>query len=238
MTYAEVVEKAKKQVNERSTYGNRHITYKSCDTWINGDQINLWAYWQGYQIEDIDAGVDILLVGQDWGNPDRNPEVIRRIEMIQQGRTDLSYHATVSPTDRNMTAFFAVLNCDITKKDPGRRLLFTNYSLGYRSGSETGGMTKSLMLEDKELFEDLVAAVKPKMIICLGKLTYEAVCGSVAHGFLERIKKGMPFKSHFYRNESIPVYGVPHCGARGLNNAGGKAVVFQVWNTIARDQDI
>ena len=69
----DVVKKAK--VTDRTGYGK--VQFQRCDTWLKGDQINLWTYWQGYQLDDIDEkGVDILLVGQDWGNPKRNPRLL------------------------------------------------------------------------------------------------------------------------------------------------------------------
>lgn len=37
-----------------------------------------------------------------------------------------------------------------------------------RQGSEQGGMTKTLILEDEAFFHDLVMAINPKIIICLG----------------------------------------------------------------------
>ena len=40
-------------------------------------------------------------------------------------------------------------NVDIMSTDPGMRLFFTNYSLGYRNGRQSGGMTKKLMKEDE-----------------------------------------------------------------------------------------
>lgn len=235
MTYAEVVKKAKKEIEERIDYGTTKVPYKSCKTWLEGNQINLWTYWQGYQIEDVDKGVDILLVGQDWGNPWRegNEESIRRITAIQRGQS-VSYLAE-SPTDKMMMELFEYFDCDISSKTPGRRLFFTNYSLGYRTGSETGGMTKGLLLRDKELFDDLVASIKPRIIICLGKLTYEVVSGVKADGFVKRLHKGIPFKAPYPLNNAIPVYGVAHCGARGLSNVGGKEPMKKAWKTIAEE---
>lgn len=63
MKYDEVVALAKKIVKARtqSEYSNHYIKLSSCALWEKGDQINLWTYWQGYQIKDIDRkGVDIL----------------------------------------------------------------------------------------------------------------------------------------------------------------------------------
>ena len=116
MKYIDVVNKAKRAVSIRGTL------------WQNGKVINLWSYWQGYQLKDLDEGIDILLVGQDWGNPDTNPEIIDIIKRIQLGDGNALYSSRVmSATDRNLINLFMVLGCDITSVSPGKRLLFTNY---------------------------------------------------------------------------------------------------------------
>lgn len=206
--------------------GNAELKYKPCDVWKNGDQINLWTYWQGYQLEDIESGVDILLVGQDWGNPDRQKTVVESIRQIQCGNRKVAYADSTNPTDRMLITLFKEIGFDITKEEPGCRMFFTNYSLGYRSESETGGMTKKLLLEDREYFEELVSIIKPRVIICLGKLVYEAVTGENVKGFVEQLSKGKPLMSMY---GDIKVFGVPHCGARGINNVGGYEVMRGIW---------
>ncbi len=211
------------------------MTYVSCEVWEKGDQINLWTYWQGYQLKDIDEkGVDILLVGQDWGNPDNNKNAIEQIKRIQNGENTF-YDATISRTDKVLTEMFRCIGCDITNKDPGKRLFFTNYSLGYREGSETGGMTKSLMKMDKELFEDLVTAIRPKVIICLGRITYEMVSGKTANGFVDQLRKGSPFKALYPNKPDITVYGVAHCGSRGVQNVKGIDNMKAAWEEIGNE---
>ena len=237
MKYCDVVKKAKDEISNRPEYGYGKVQYKPCKTWESGNQINLWTYWQGYQLDDIDTkGVDILLVGQDWGNPERNKSVCKAIEEIQNGIKTASYISTASQTDITMTEMFKVFgDVDITKTNPGMRLFFTNYSLGYRCGSETGGMTKRLMRQDSELFNDLVAAIRPKIIICLGKLTYEMVSGTVVNNFVKVLKDGDPLRAQFPLNNEIPVYGVAHPGSRGVYNVGGKDIMFKAWEKIAAD---
>ena len=93
--------------------------------------------------------------------------------------------------------------------------------------------TKGLLLKDKELFDDLVATIKPKMIFCLGKLTYEVVSGVKADGFVKRLKTGSPFKTPYPLNRTIPVYGVAHCGARGQRNVGGIEPMRKAWEVMA-----
>lgn len=234
MTYEEVVKKAKNFDRK----GDKKIKFKSCKTWLNGNQINLWTYWQGYQLKDIDKnGVDILLVGQDWGNPDNYPNVIKIIEDIQNGSKTANYPSNSSPTDKTLSEMFKVFgdNIDIRDKNPVMRLFFTNYSLGYREGSGTGGMTKRLLEEDSEFFDDLVNAIKPKIIICLGKITYEMVSVEVIKDFMYKLKKGELLKSYYGKRVKIPVYGVAHPGSRGLYNVGGKENMRKAWEKIAKE---
>lgn len=236
LNYKEVVKKAQFVINEKYGFGSLHLV--PCDLWRHGDQINLWTYWQGHQLRNIDEkGVDVLLVGQDWGNPwsKKNAHLVKTIEKIQAG-DDVCYPVNCS-TDRNLICLFKAFgdHVDITKKNPGLRLFFTNYSLGYRTGSETGGMTRRLLRMDKEFFSDLVKTIKPKIIICLGKITFEAVTNMPVKGFSEASKNGEPLKAFFPREEYIPVYGVAHCGARGCQNAGGLANMRKAWDRIASD---
>ena len=162
-----------------------------------------------------------------------DPLKVRWIERIQNGIQGVQYNSLASQTDRALSKLFTLLDCDINSLNPGKRLFFTNYSLGYRSGSETGGMTKSLLYEDSELFDDLVTAIKPKVIICLGKLTYEAVSRRPVNEYLKQLRKGIPFESTYPANESIKVYGVSHCGARGISNVGGMDLIEKSWARIS-----
>lgn len=238
MTYLEVVRKAQAYAKKRGEYGNSSVTLYPCETWLNGDQINLWNYWQGHQYKDLDKGVDILLVGQDWGNPQKDPLTFKKIEDIQSGKRDSFLIDHASTTDKNMEELFKCFGCDIEKVNPGLRLFFTNYSLGYRYGNETGGMTKALLLKDAEFFDDLVHAIKPKIIICLGKITYEAVTGKVTKGFTDKLKQGIPWSTPYPGLEDIMVYGVAHCGSLGTNNAGGMKNMMKAWKEIARESGL
>ena len=235
-TYQEVVKKAQAVARIRGEYGNKDVTLYPCDTWLNGDQINLWSYWQGYQYTDIDEkGIDVLLVGQDWGNPDKDERTIARIEAMQSGKVGASYYDKASVTDENLRELFRCLGCDIEKTDPGMRLFFTNYSLGYRKGTEQGGMTKTLLRKDEALFDDLVKAIRPKIIICLGKITYEVVTGQVTRDFTEQLKNGKPFVAPYPNCRDIKVYGVAHCGVLGANNVGGIPSMKKAWKMIAKE---
>lgn len=63
-------------------------------------------------------------------------------------------------------------------------------------------------------------------IICLGKITYEAVTREKASGFVEQLRAGRPLVASSPVCKSIKVYGVAHCGALGANNVGGMPVML------------
>ena len=88
------------------------------------------------------------------------------------------------------------------------------------------------MKTDSELFKKLVLAINPRIIICLGKLTFEMVTNKVAKGFLEKLKEGEPFIAKYPFKEKTMVYGVAHCGARGVFNVGGMDTMKKIWKRI------
>ena len=96
-------------------------------------------------------------------------------------------------------------------------------------------MTKKLLLEDSSFFDDLVKTIKPKIIICLGKISYEVVSGQTAKGFTEQLRNGNPFVSTYPNMNNIKVYGVAHCGAFGSNNVGGMPNMIKAWKAIAKE---
>ncbi len=122
MSYQTLVKEVQKEIAKRTEYGNKKIRYEECQVWKDGDQINLWTYWQGYQLKDIDEnGVDILLVGQDWGSPSKNLEIMDNIKRIQSGDPEASYLPDkLTPTDQNLINLFEELGCHITDKNPGK----------------------------------------------------------------------------------------------------------------------
>ncbi len=90
-------------------------------------------------------------------------------------------------------------------------------------------MTKTLLLKDRKYFDELVSIIKPKNIICLGKLVYEVVADEKVRDFVKQLSTGTPLMAEYPLNNSIKVFGVPHCGARGMNNVGSYEVMRKIW---------
>ncbi len=241
MTYNEFVKKAQKEIKHRKNYKAGNLELGPCGAWLDGHQINLWTYWQGYQLKDIDKKhVDILLVGLDWGNPDRkgNQKVIEQIRKIENGDESAHYIAG-SATDKRLARMFkASFGVDIMEKFPKYRLFFTNYSLGYRleGQSETGNNSNALLKMDEDLFNKLVSTIQPKIIICLGQLPFEMVSGIKTKDFVKHLKEGNPFKAPFPKDNKIMVYGVSHTGSRGYYNMGSdEEVMLKPWKKIKKE---
>lgn len=204
-------------------------------------EINLWTYWQGRGYANETPEIDYLLVGQDWGNPDleKNRDCLQRIRRINAGETDVPYiiegDSEQYATDLNLAILFQELGLGKSKEESiiNKRypnLFFTNFCLGYRHGDqiETGKMTKKLMNFDKEYFVKLAKVLRPKHILCLGKLTfecvYEALSGLKAANlehfkddyniFLEK-QNGFEVVSE---DLAVKVFPLAHCGAVGTMN--------------------
>jgi len=196
---------------------------------IECNEINLWTYWQGKNKENT----RILLVGQDWGCVDEEiaAPCIRNIKSMQK-KTDVQYLDGVNklfPTDRNLCELFKVFSeyRDI-EHTSYPDLFFTNFALGYRTSGISGGEKRAWFEKDRQYFYDLVMLLKPKVIICLGKIVYEEVLSTFQEkkvryknkdywNMLETEKNNQQISS-VDMNYTGRVFGVAHCGGMGMAN--------------------
>ena len=189
-------------------------------------EINLWTYWQGRG--NLNAG--IMLVGQDWGCPwDLNYQ--STIEQIQKANQHDKYdylNNNPSPTDANLIRLFSELGYDITQNCPD--LFFTNFILGYRSKGLSGGYKKTWAKQDKGYFKELANIIEPKVILCLGRSTFEGVLSAFDIQLSPRIKNFNVFIESPSNPVAVPlenggtayVFALAHCGAMGTLNRNSK----------------
>ena len=193
--------------------------------WNNIHELNLWNYWQGSRTHKA----DIMLVGQDWGNPYTLGGDILYGNIVN-GRNYFTGLNKKFDTDINLGVLFAVLKKDGKQLYPDiiqnryDNLYFTNFCLGYRKNNSSGGMTKTYMMRDKCYFSKLSEIVDPKIIITLGKTTYECAVSALqkapftAKNFLQNLRSGELNKIRTNVNgHEVAVVGVAHCGAYGVN---------------------
>ena len=79
------------------------------------------------------------------------------------------------------------------------------------------------MMRDAKNFVALVSIVKPKVIICLGKLTYECVINALKLkknfrvGNIADFCKLIDSRKNFTDVNGMRIFGMIHCGALGVN---------------------
>ena len=222
--YRELIEdvKASYPVYDPTYKGNQVRLY-----WCEACQeINLWTYWQGRN--SLDA--KIMLVGQDWGSPwdQASQKTLQQISAANDGKPYIYMEENQSKTDKNLCELFKLLDYNITERCPD--LFFTNFIVGYRHRGFSGGYKKAWCDHDKEFFHRLANIVQPRVILCLGRSTFD--------GVLEAFSKSEPIQNYnqFIESDKNPVkvllrdgsltfiFALAHCGVMGtLNRNRGKA---------------
>lgn len=211
--YDWLVEKARKSypfVDKES-----QVEFIWCDDCEN--EINLWTLWQGKGC----LKPEILLVGQDWGNPYSGigKEVLQN---IKQGC--LSLENDPFPTDKNLAELFGkAFHLNIFEKNP--LLFFTNLFLGYHTGQNSGNFKKSYLDRDLIYFKELVNILQPKVVICLGRDTFTYALK--AYGKEKSLPKDFNVVLNNKENKidinGIRFFGMAHCGNLGyLNRIGNR----------------
>lgn len=195
--------------------------------WFNDcEEINLWTYWQGRG--NLDA--QIMLVGQDWGCP-WDPNYQPTIEQVRKANQNDEYNYlnnNPSPTDANLIALFKELDYIITRPCPD--LFFTNLVLGYRNKGLSGGYKKAWAKQDKGYFKELADIIAPKVILCLGRSTFEGVLSAFDVKLSSRIKdynafiesSNNPVTVSLESGNTAYVFALAHCGAMGTLNRNSK----------------
>lgn len=185
-------------------------------------EINLWTYWQGMNVRHP----KILLVGQDWGCPDNFPKTIANIDTINQGAAR-KYFAPNEAfcTDTHLAELFKEIGYDDIINTQYDDLFFTNLVLGYRTHGSSGDCKPEWIEHDLNYFYRLVHILQPKVILCLGRITFEGVLKA----FHEENPIARESYNHFiegrvvpeikiFDRQTIPVFPLAHCGSYGSMN--------------------
>lgn len=189
---------------------NEFIWCKDCQ-----DEINLWTYWQGQGCLEP----EILLVGQDWGNPD-SPVGVKCLQNIRNRRPYMEDNSF--PSDIHLAELFQkALNIDISKKC--EQLFFTNLVLGYRTGKNTGELKATQFSHDLGFFKTLVNILQPKVVVCLGEkvFTYALRAYGERVPFIGKYNDALNDRNNHVEIEGIHFIGMSHCGNYGCKNRVG-----------------
>lgn len=136
----------------------------------NFNEVNLWTYWQGKG----NRNPNILLVGQDWGKYDPNEPTIQNV------RDEKFYlYGDKSKTDMNLIKLFGIIGYQIGTKSTDKKLkdlFFTNLVACYRTDGLTGNFRQRWITNCAPYMERLIHILEPRIIICLGRRTYDGIC--------------------------------------------------------------
>ena len=190
-------------------------------TWCDAcKEINLWTYWQGRG--NLDA--EIMVVGQDWGPLEQNPQVLQNIREINDKLRMDYYHDPNSMTDCNLVELFCSIGIHIDKGARDPRLFFTNFVLGYRNHRLTGGYKSRWIRENEGFFRRLAEIIDPGIIICLGRNVFTGVTRaldqSVRMGNYNAFITGSqnPVAVTLLSGKKAYIFAMAHCGAIGTLN--------------------
>ena len=190
-------------------------------------EINLWTYWQGRGYLDA----EIMLVGQDWGSPwdDSAKSTMEQIELANLGKPYDYLHNNPSVTDKRLITLFDEIGFKVRYSCEG--VFFTNFILGYRNKGLSGGFKNEWVDHDNKFFRELANIIKPKVMLCLARSTFEGVLSAFDvrlkpaignyNQFIESKRNPVPVKLE--NGEIAYVFALAHCGALGtLNRNRGK----------------
>lgn len=187
-------------------------------TWCSAceDEINLWTYWQGRG--NLDP--EILLVGQDWGNPVPKPGTPRL--SLDEFKAGPPYDTSrIFPTDRNLMELFRqVLGIDLNQKV--ENLFFTNMLLGYRT-VKTSGYLKMPIDRDRIFFKELIDILQPRVVICMGQAVFDAALDAYGepHPYTGSFRRALDERKNVFDIGGIRFFGMGHCGRLGCMNRAG-----------------
>lgn len=209
-------------------------------------EINLWTYWQGWKYAERQSDIKILLIGQDWGNPNgaQDTGVIKNIKLMNEG-IDVPYlhkcnmKSRDAQTDVNLIELFSSIGYEDIDAIRYPDLFFTNYNLGYRTENGSGNMTPEVMDADSNYIMELIDILKPEKILCLGeeasRATIKLLLGEYPqyNTFNEYIDKGeiLEYKGNDYDSKIYPLFHTGYYGVK-LNRKGGMEQHKRDWERI------
>jgi uracil-DNA glycosylase len=169
---------------------------------------------------NVDA--EVMLLGQDWSSSDslNRPLNARMRETRKLGQTlKLRTNAHLRELlGQNMQLEF-------------RDTYATNVFVFIKNGAMSSKIRSTDMRYCAEKYAiPQMGIIAPKMAICLGRDTFDAIRNS--------LHKERPLFSEAYYpqycidHHGTEIYGVPHPGSLGTRNAGGKARVKEIWRIL------
>jgi uracil-DNA glycosylase len=185
-----------------------HNGYYECD------------YITPWSISACDVDAELMLIGQDWASS----SILQQAP--DENRRRLGQDCT-SHTNINLRAFLGYM---------GRRFsetYATNVFPFIKEGSKSARIPSRDLVRCATTYAlPQIEIVSPLIAICLGRATYNAVCRAAGLQCVEWTEAGSP-SPHTPKINTVEIYGLPHPGRLGTNNAGGKDAIARRWRVPA-----
>jgi restriction system protein len=185
-----------------------HNGYYECD------HVSPWT------ISACNVDAEIMLIAQDWASSEilEGERVPDRKEKGQD---------SWRRSNKNLKDFLELIGLQFSDTYATNAFPFIKHGAMNRSipSEHMANCVRIYTLPEIEI-------VSPRMAICLGKATFKAVCRAAELGDIEWLTKSARPGAHIPRIGYTEIYGMPHMGDQGVNNAGGKDVVGRMWKRL------
>lgn len=174
------------------------------------DELNLISPWTK-TARNVDS--QLMIVGQDWSSSEGMNKIKEELGYDPANRTNINLHALLK--EHFQLAF--------------EDIYATNLFVFIKPGSMSASIPTRLLdycavnYTSKE-----IEIVSPKLVICLGSVTYARLTKSLTGRPKDR-KKSIQSP---YKHLNSYIVGVPHTGVLGTNNAGGILKVNGIWRNV------
>jgi restriction system protein len=207
-------EKLKKLALERKTFC--FDGFKKISEFQNG-AFDVEDYVSPWSIGAHNFNADLMLIGQDWASSKwlSNPKNLNFSRLGQNPNL---------MTNKNLNEYLKYFGLNFSDT------YATNAFVLVKEGNMSAKITPKFLYESiKKFLVPQIEIVKPKMIICLGAETYNAL--RKENGYPElKVGSGQEIAMPFM---GADVYGVNHTGGHGTKNAGGKESARKQWQILA-----
>jgi restriction system protein len=177
-------------------------------------------YVSPWTISAANVDAELMIIGQDWASS----EILEREPNKDQQRLGQDWSSSTNTNLREFLGTFLRLTFSETYA--------TNAFPFIKHGAKNADIPfKDLVRYAKTYTLPQIEIVSPRIAICLGKATFDAVRNAAGLGRIEWDEAMLP--GHGTRIGSTEIYGVPHPGRLGTIIAGGEGAAGRKWKVLA-----
>ena len=177
-----------------------------------------------WTISGCNLDSDLMILAQDWASESflkkRSKPAQKELRRRHGQDADL-------PTNKNLKALLKK-HFDLEFSDVYATDVFVFIKSGHMSAPIPIG---DLEYSAKNYTLPQIKIVQPRMVLCLGAKTFNALRGALGQREMKLSEACLP--THHTVYEGAEIYGVPHTGNWGTKNAGGIDSVHRVWEKLA-----